>query len=39
MNNVVILPDNGRDPQLIARLAAPPMKLIEGRAIRAAAGG
>ncbi|MGA2492011.1 MAG: hypothetical protein ABSF67_03570 [Roseiarcus sp.] len=32
-NSVVILPDNGRDPELVARLraSAPPMKLIEGR--------
>ena len=30
-NNIVILPDNHRDPALVARLA-PPMKLIEGRA-------
>jgi len=33
LNNVIILPSNGRDPELERRLAgsAPPMKLIEGR--------
>jgi hypothetical protein len=38
-NNILILPDNGRDHDLVERLrlAAPPMKLIESRAARAEA--
>jgi hypothetical protein len=36
--NIVTLPDNGRDPELVRRLtaSAPPMKLIEGKVIKEA---
>jgi len=33
-NTVIVLPDNGRDPELVRQILAPPMKLIEAKPIK-----